>query len=81
MSVQTREITKTVMQQVMVCDRCATVGPEIDNVHCVPRTASGWVYVTHDDEVFRNSEAADRISLCSWKCVADYADDKNSTDA
>lgn len=77
MSVQTREVTKTVTTQVLACDGCGTDGPEV--AHGVPltQTASDWIYIRLDNEAYRMGEF-EALTLCSWRCVANYADDKQS---
>lgn len=74
MSIQEREITKTVMVEVLVCDQCGKIGPE--RVSGLTPRATGWICVKHDTD--DSSYHAMAETFCSWKCVADYADDKNT---
>lgn len=69
MSVQTREITKTVSVSVIVCDRCDAVGPE--KSFDLQPAPTGWVYVKHD--VDSSTHYREALTFCSWRCVEYYA--------
>lgn len=69
MSVQQREVTRTVMANVMVCDRCDAVGPE-QYLDLQP-APTGWVYVKHD--VDSRDHYREALTFCSWRCAEYYA--------
>lgn len=75
MSVQTREITKTIKANVLVCDGCEVVGPETEPWDREVGRSTHWIYLKADDTAGSYSEPQ---TFCSWRCVANYADDKQS---
>ena len=76
MSVQTREITKTIKANVLVCDGCEAVGPETEQWNREMGRNTHWIYLKADDTA--GAYSSDPQTFCSWRCVANYVDDKQS---